>query len=296
MSGRYARVPGAHWRERAQEVPLAAHGLWALARSYMADNRTDGLVEEAWLVGMCGGRLDKVAVKALLDAGWWVKEGTRYRDVRYLTDNISRDKADERAAKTLGRVNKHRGKAPVTTPPDDDGGNKPRNGSGNGQCNGVTVDVTQDSHDSHDDHDSLPSVGKRAPEPEGATPLGIVEFAYGSALGEAGGAHVANPSRDVGHWRSAHAAIVVLAPGEVLRDAALRLAREYVAERRSRSPEWFAEWLQKRAASGPTRVRGGRAEPLPNSAYQGTTEAEADAMFGPRDEKAIAAIGRRRVV
>lgn len=126
--------------------------------------------------------------------------------------------------------------------------------------------------------------------------LGLVEAAYASALGEKRGKYIPNLHRDNPHWRSAKAACEALAePGEVLRDASLRLARAYVSERRSRSPEWFAEWLQKRAASGDSRAIGGRVEPLPNAAYRGTPQAEIDAMFGEVTEADYARIdGKRR--
>jgi DNA-binding transcriptional ArsR family regulator len=108
---------------------------------------------------------------------------------------------------------------------------------------------------------------EREEEREGsarATPAGIVEASYAAAVGRVA-RYVANPSRDLPHWRSAVAGVEALGvPGETFRGAAERLAAAYVSERRTRSPEYFAEWLQKRAAQTPAQVAGGYAPPSTN--------------------------------
>lgn len=112
----------------------------------------------------------------------------------------------------------------------------------------------------------------------GATPCGIVEGAYATALGETKGRYVPNPTGDIGSWRSAVEGVKALAADGARFDAeALRLARAYVAERRTRSPAYFAEWLQKRAASG---TSAGYAGPSHNHAAAVTTEAEIEAYDG----------------
>lgn len=84
---------------------------------------------------------------------------------------------------------------------------------------------------------------------EGPTPAGIVEAAYVTALGAAGGKH-RHRAGDHVHFRDAGACMRDAEPDRPLRDVAADWCAAYVAERRSRSPAWLAEWCQKRLASG----------------------------------------------
>lgn len=116
------------------------------------------------------------------------------------------------------------------------------------------------------------------PPREGPTPAGIVEAEYRTALGTVRAAYSPRTG-DPRHFRDAADAMRATVTDRPLRDVAREWCALYVAEKRSRSPEWLAEWCQRRAASGGV-PKGGRAEPLPASAYQGTTDAELDEWFG----------------
>lgn len=94
--------------------------------------------------------------------------------------------------------------------------------------------------------------------------IGIVEAAYGTSLGAAGASFVCRPSTDVEHFRVAAQCMATAEPGESLRSVAERWTREYVAERRTRLPAYFAEWCQRRLARGANGTTAGYAMPSSN--------------------------------
>ncbi|AKF06065.1 hypothetical protein [Sandaracinus amylolyticus] len=237
------------------EVALA---LWTLAGCWCAKQLTDGFVP-AGRIRRFGLKSPDAAAAELVRVGLWVvvPEGFQFHqwtehqpsreDVLAERDRKARNKRDSRARKRgdqpSASTGESPGASPVTKPPVTD--DKP-----------VSHHVPTRPDPSRPDHDLDRDVVGDPVEPErGPTPAGIVEAAYASAVGEAHGRYVANPSRDVRFWRSAIVGVQALSKsGEPLRDAAIRLAREYVAERNTRSPEYFAEWLQKRAATAPGSV------------------------------------------
>jgi hypothetical protein len=166
VSGRYAKVMGDHWRTRAAKVSLAANGLWAVARTYIADNASDGVVHETFLAGLCGGKVDRKALSELLDAGWWESCEGGYLDVTYLDENISRARAEELRGNTRERVAKHRATKSVTPPDGNDGGSAPRNNTGNDSGNALHDTLPSDTKTPrHQDPDIVPTELVAPPAP-----------------------------------------------------------------------------------------------------------------------------------
>lgn len=237
MKGRYARIPGSYWRDRAGLVSLEAHGLYAIGRAYCADQRTDGVIHEQWIAGMCGGKLNKAALSELLGAGWWERTAGGYRDVRYLDENISREKAEERAAKIGVRVARSRARS-------NGDGNDPGNGPGNAPCNAVTNDVTLDTHDDN-------GVTRRT-ESDGRVAIVVAELA--SAIGAVGGQYVGR-AEDRPYLKDAAAAMAASDPSRPLRVIAREWLPDFVKVFRSRTPKNLALYAQSRAANGGAEVK-----------------------------------------
>jgi hypothetical protein len=133
----------------------------------------------------------------------------------------------------------------------------------------------------------------RARDPVGPTPAGIVEAAYVKALGAApGGGAYRQRTGDHRHFADAAECIRAGAPeGQVLRDAAAEWCVAYVTERtKSRSPEYLAEWCQKRLAVGAPARAGGYAPPSTNHDAVDDMSAEIAAYASAED---LAAFDRR---
>jgi hypothetical protein len=261
VSGRYAKVMGDHWRTRAAKVSLAANGLWAVARTYIADNASDGVVHETFLAGLCGGKVDRKALSELIDAGWWTPCGGGYLDVTYLDENISRARAEELRGNTRERVAKHRATKPVTPPDGNDGGNGPGNSRSNEASNALQPPLPSDTKTPRHQDTSLASLAQSARAPdecesrppvEGPTPAGIVEAALVSALG-AVGAKLVLRSGDGMFLREAADSMKAADP-RPLRDVAAEWCPHFVAEFRSRTPKNLALYAQSRAANGGAKL------------------------------------------
>lgn len=320
MSGRYAKNYGEHWRTRAKEVSLAAEGLNARGESYCADVQSDGFVDDMFLAALCGGKVDKRALEELVKAGWWERVEGGHVIVGYLDRNISKNDDAKRRAGIAARTAKSRTKSRDS----DASQNASRNDHGNDACNAL-----------HDASPLTQSIGER-PKTQDPDPPVAPQGASGDAEGRVIAMHRPKRTRcqlmaALARLHSERVKRISGKPGPMPPSVVDALERgeqsaryALTLEHLERLAEWAEQdespealfgqvldgaerdtWMREKAlplkslAENPSRyvtTVGGRAEPLPNSAYQGTTEAEADAMFGPRDEKAIAAIGRRRVV
>lgn len=254
---------GKHWK--------GAIALWTLAGSWCSRHLTDGYVPAAVIARL--GALTAEA-DALVAAGLWGRSEDGYAFHDWAAHNPLRAEIEAKREATRERVTSHRKKR---------GGNDDGNSGGNAVTGAVVTPLpsrpvpTQPIPER--DLDAGGSLDGVAPAP-GPTPVGIVEAAYETALGGVPGArYVRDPATNLPHWRAALDGVRALSsPGEVLRDAAKRLATEYVQERRSRSPQWFAEWLAKRAASGTRQTQGGYSAPSTN--HRGTTAAEIEGYDG----------------
>jgi len=281
VSGRYAKVMGDHWRTRAAKVSLSANGLWAVARSYIADNASDGVVHETFLAGLCGGKVDKRAVAELLEAGWWESCEGGYLDATYLNENISRARAEKLREENRARVAKHRATDDVTPPDGNGGGNGPRNGRSNEAGNALQGALPSDTKTPrHQDTTDLASLAQSARDPaecrppvEGTPPAAIVQAALVTALGAVGAKFWPN-SGDSMHFRDAVGAMKASGDGRPLRDIAAEWCRDFVSEFRVRSPKNLAVYAQSRAANGGAKVTP-LARPSKQSGWQSPADSSA---------------------
>jgi hypothetical protein len=322
---RYARLMGDFWRHpRLSALSPTAVGIHCRAMSYCAEQMTDGAIVRPIVAAFFGGPVDATIIAELVSAGVWKETATGYQLRDWAQHNITADAWAKQKAAVAKRVAEHRNRkkqAGNPSPPDDDGGGNDGVTRYGEVTNAPETRVPLDEGRRTKDEDpSLRSGVACAPDAEGRViAMHRPKRTRCQLMAALARLHSERVKRISGKPGPMPPSVVdALERGEQSARYALTLEHlERLAEwaEQDESPEALfgqvldgAErdtWMREKAlplkslAENPSRyvtTVGGRAEPLPNSAYQGTTEAEADAMFGPRDEKAIAAIGRRRVV
>lgn len=291
QAGRYAKNMGTHWRTRARAVSLPAEGLNTRGESYCADVQSDGVVHDEFIGAMCGGKTATKIVAELVAAGWWKRVERGYEIVGYLDRNISRGDDEARRKAGAERVAKHRGNR-VTDPPDNDGGNGRRNGAGNAlhEALPLTQDTKTPRH--QDTRSSLTSFEK---DSRGREVTALFEH-WRSAMGKSGAAKLDLKRRRRCEWAIAEYGLEL---SKLAIDGCAR--SDWHMGRDPRSPGSRYDDLTlifrdsthfERFRDMASAPRSGRSEPLPNSAYRGTSQAEMDEMFGDVTDEEIAQIGR----
>jgi len=267
MSGRYAKNLGTDWRTRSQAVSLTAEGLNTRAESYCADVESDGLVPDAFLAALCGGKVDRKAVAELVAAGWWERAEGGHLVTAYTARNGTRAQHAEKRRKNAERQDRFRNGS------DNDQGHA----SSHAPRNALRSASPSPSHQSQSPRDrAAHDLGARAePRP---TPAGIVEAALITALG-AVNAKYAGSRGDVPHLEDAASAMALSGLGRPLRDIAAEWVPDFVAEFRVRTPKNLAEYAKARAANGGAKVsskpaplakRDAFQPPAPASAFEAT--------------------------
>jgi hypothetical protein len=260
VSGRYAKNLGTDWRTRSQAIGLAAEGLNTRAESYCADVQSDGFVPDAFLGAMCGGKVDKKALSELVAAGWWQRVEGGHLLTHYTQRNGTRAESEARAKKNAARQDRYRERH------SDD-----PNASSNGGSNALRDASPSPSHQSQSPDRSASRSSARA------TPAGIVEGAFVTALGAKGGSYRPR-SGDHEHFRDAAES---MKGAGILRETAAAWCADFVEEFTHRTPKNLALYAQSRAANGGAKVTPLRPK---RDAWQAPAEADSFAATPITDD------------
>jgi hypothetical protein len=93
---------------KALAAELLGLGLWLCALTYCRDHLTDGFVPEAAMMGFCGGKENKKAVKLLLSAGLIDRAPGGYFLSKYADKNDTKAQVEEAIEASRNRVRNHR--------------------------------------------------------------------------------------------------------------------------------------------------------------------------------------------
>lgn len=262
----------------------AALALWLLAGAWCARHLTDGQIP-ASRVRRFGVRNADAAAAELVRVGLWERsgEGFAFHDWHSRQPTRAAVLAEREAAASRVRAFRERKKAGDSVSSNgvtaaERTGEQLRSGSLFVTVPPTRPDPTRPILD-HDRTRSLDLVegdaldgGDSARGPDrGPTPAGIVEAAYVTALGRAGGVY-RRVTGDTLHFRAAAESIRAVG-GPVLRDAAAAWCADFVAEFQIRTPRNLASYAQNRAA------RGGRAAPVAARGRSAYAEAAPAAHF-----------------